>query len=550
MPEIFAARSIITMNEGQPRATHVVVSEGRVLSVGTADDIAVWHANWPDAKLNDAFSDKVILPGFVEGHSHMMEGLFWNYAYVGYYDREGPDGTIWPGLKSIEEVTDRLKSLHVAQEDKSAPLIAWGFDPIFFEGRRMNIADLDSVSTECPIIVLHASLHILNTNSFVIDKAGVSPGDNNEAIRRDETGQPTGEFLGQLGMYMAMRVTGLNLMAAAGEPQTLYNFAHVARQVGVTTATDLANPLPDNAVDTLTEITKRDDFPCRLVVAFQGGGPKADIGISRIHALADRQSDKLRFSLVKFVADGSIQGFSARLKWPGYHNGAENGLWYIEPERLAALIDAYNAAGIQIHIHTNGDACTDVALDAIDAALRKHPWADHRHTLQHCQMADRAQFKRMRALGVGVNLFSNHLYYWGDAHITTTMGPDRAARLDDAGGALAEGVPVAIHSDAPVTALAPLFTAWCAVNRLSSTGARLGTDAHCLTVAQALHAITLGAAYSLKMDHEIGSIEVGKRADFAVLDTDPFDVDAMKLKDIGVSGTVVGGIVHLNASSG
>ena len=73
---------------------------------------------------------------------------------------------------------------------------------------------------------------------------------------------------------------------------------------------------------------------------------------------------------------------------------------------------------------------------------------------------------------------------------------------------------------------------------------------HCLTVAQALHAITLGAAYSLKMDHEIGSIEVGKRADFAVLDTDPFDVDAMKLKDIGVNGTVVGGIVHLNASSG
>ena len=107
----------------------------------------------------------------------------------------------------------------------------------------MNLADLDAVSTGCPIIVLHASLHILNTNSFVVEKAGVSPGDNNEAIRRDDTGQPTGEFLGQLGMYMAMRVTGLNLLAAAGEPQTLYNFAHVARQVGVTTATDIVRLL-------------------------------------------------------------------------------------------------------------------------------------------------------------------------------------------------------------------------------------------------------------------------------------------------------------------
>ena len=129
------------------------------------------------------------------------------------------------------------------------------------------------------------------------------------------------------------------------------------------------------------------------------------------------------------------------------------------------------------------------------------------------------------------------------------MGPDRAARLDDAGGALAEGVPVAIHSDAPVTALAPLFTAWCAVNRVSSSGTRLGTEAHCLSVDEALHAITLGAAYSLKMDHEIGSIEVGKRADFAILDEDPYAVAAMALKDIGVAGTVVGGIVHLKKTS-
>ena len=547
MPEIFQAKSIVTMNAALPRATHVLVSKGHVLGVGTEDDASLWQAEWSETLINNVFANKVILPGFVEGHSHMMEGLFWNYAYVGYYDREGPDGTIWPGLKSIEAVADRLNHLQAARDDKSAPLIAWGFDPIFFKTRRMNLGDLDAVSTACPIIVLHASLHILNTNSFVVEKAGVSPGDNSEAIRRDAAGQPTGEFLGQLGMYMAMRVTGLNLLAAAGEPQTLYNFADVARQVGVTTATDLANPLLEEAVNTLTNVTGRDDFPCRLVVVLQGGGPKAVDGIRRISELANRQTDKLRFSAVKLIADGSIQGFSARLKPPGYHNGAENGLWYIEPARLAALIDSYNEAKIQIHIHTNGDACTEVALDAIEAALRKNPWRGHRHTLQHCQMADRAQFKRMRALGVGVNLFSNHIYYWGDAHIATTIGPERAAHLDNAGGALAEGVPVAIHSDAPVTALSPLFTAWCAVNRITSSGARLGTQAYCLTVDQALKAITLGAAYSLKMDHEIGSIEVGKRADFAILDEDPYEVAPMRLKDIRVTGTVIGGHVHLNS---
>ena len=108
------------------------------------------------------------------------------------------------------------------------------------------------------------------------------------------------------------------------------------------------------------------------------------------------------------------------------------------------------------------------------ARAREAPRADHRHTLQHCQMADAAQFRRMAALGLCANLFANHLCYWGDAHYAMTMGPDRAERMDACATALAHGVPLAIHSDAPVTPLGPLFTAWCAVNRLTPTGRVLG----------------------------------------------------------------------------
>jgi predicted amidohydrolase YtcJ len=549
MNKIYQAKSIITMNPNQPRATHMAVRDGHILAVGQAHHIADWTRAWGDMPVDDSLADKVFLPGFVEGHSHMMEGLFWDFAYVGYYDRQGPDGSVSPGLKSIDAVVERLRALDAERDDPTQPLIAWGFDPIFFEGRRMNKDDLDRVSADCAIIVLHASLHILNTNSLVMEQAGVQQGDNNEAVRRDENGNPSGEFLGQLGMYMAMRTTGLDLLGAAGSAQTLINFANVARHTGVTTATDLANPVAPEALETMRQTVCEASYPMRLVVAFQGSGADPEIGIARLQELQHQQTDKLRFSMVKLVADGSIQGFSARLKWPGYFNGAENGLWYIEPERLKALVAAYNQAGIQIHIHTNGDECTDVALDAIEAALRDAPWADHRHTLQHCQMANRAQFKRMAKLGVGVNLFSNHLYYWGDAHISTTMGPERAARLDDAGGAIAENVAIALHSDAPVTALAPLFTAWCAVHRLSSSGVTLGGDAEKLSVEQALHAITLGAAYSLRMDDEIGSLEVGKRADVAILGDDPLTIDSLALKDIDVHGTMVGGLLHLNSQA-
>ena len=538
--------NFITMMAGQPRASHVAVRDGRILAVGTAQECLAWG----DAPINTDFATRTICPGFVEGHSHLLEGILWDHHYVGFYDRQGPDGAIHKGLKSIEAVVAHLRAM-ARESDGDTPLVAWGFDPIYFD-RRMRCADLDTVAEARPVIVLHASLHILNTNSLIIEKSGVKERDNNELLRRDESGHMTGEFLGPIGMFMAMRAVGLDIFVQSVTPAALENFANVARRNGVTTATDLATPLQKaEVVAALQQTTAQDDFPLRVVTALQGNPISAEDACACIHALHDQQTDKLRMSIIKLIADGSIQGFTARLAWPGYFNGAENGLWYIEPHILQEKLTAFTAAGIQTHIHANGDETIEVALGAIDHALRHHPWRDHRHTLQHCQMANRAQFKKMHTLGVGVNLFSNHLYYWGDAHAAITMGAERAARIDNAGCALAENVPLALHTDAPITALSPLFAAWCAVERTTSGGHVLGGDAEKISVAQALEAITLGAAYSLKLDHEIGSLEVGKRADFAILDRDPLAGAAAEmasaLKDAQIIGTMLGGKIFLNA---
>jgi hypothetical protein len=311
----------------------------------------------------------------------------------------------------------------------------------------------------------------------------------------------------------------------------------------VTTITDLHNDLVDSTIELYRMATRRPDFGVRLVPALASVSHTPEQAIAKIASLRETNNDKLHYGIVKLVVDGSIQGFTARLRWPGYHNGAPNGLWYIAPEELPRLVEAYHKAGIQLHIHTNGDEATELALDAIEAAQTATPRPDHRHTLQHCQMADAALFRRMKALGVCANLFSNHLYYWGDAHYELTMGPERAARLDATGTAQRIGVPFAIHSDAPVTPLGPLFTAWCAVNRVSSSGRMLGRETEALTVEQALAAVTIGAAYTLKLDGMVGSVECGKYADFAVLEDDPLTVAPDKLKDISVWGTVVGGLV-------
>jgi predicted amidohydrolase YtcJ len=179
-------------------------------------------------------------------------------------------------------------------------------------------------------------------------------------------------------------------------------------------------------------------------------------------------------------------------------------------------------------------------LDTLEQALQNYPARDHRFTLQHCQLADAAQFRKMAQLGMCVNLFANHHFYWGDEHYELTVGPERAERMNACRTALDNSVPMGIHSDAPITPLGPLFTAWCAINRKTASNRILGENER-ITVREALYAITLGAAYTLKLDGEIGSIEAGKCADFAVLEDDPLAATPDTIKDIRVWGTIQAG---------
>ena len=536
---IYRARKILTMNPRRPEATHVAVRDGRILGTGALEDLA----GWGEHELDERFADKVIVPGFVEGHCHSWEGGAWEDTYLGFFDRTAPDGVVHRGLKSIDEVVERFRSAEARFSDPDTAAMGWGFDPIFFDGRRMETADLDRVSATRPVLVMHQNGHIVNANSELMRRAGISRDTNVQGLVRDASGDPTGELRSPALRSIAYRAAGRNRFLDMGKGDALWRFADSARRAGVTTATDLANELPEETVASQVAETAREGFSLRIVPAFFAGGRPAEEGVEWVKSLIPRGHERLRYGLVKLVLDGSIQGFTARLKWPGYYNGHENGLWYIEPrEELPRILATYHRAGLQVHVHTNGDEATEAAIDAIETVLRKHPASDARFTLQHCQMAHDAHFRRMARLGICANLFANHLYYWGDQHVALTMGPERAERMDATGTAKRLGVPFSIHSDAPVTHLAPLFTAWCAVNRVTASGRVLG-PAERLTVPDALHAVTLGAAFTLKLDTEIGSIETGKRADFAILEDDPGAVDPSALKDIGVWGTVVGGQV-------
>ena len=536
---IYEAKKIVTMNPARPLATHVAVRDGRILGAGSLDELTGWGAY----TLDRTFAEKIILPGFVEGHSHAFEGAVWRYVYCGWFDRMAPDGKVWPGARAVDDVIARLSEQQARLQDPAAPLTGWGLDPIYFDNRRITREDLDRVSKDRPIGVMHASFHILNVNTKALELAGLlKPGVNHPAIPLGKDGLPTGEMKGPEGMGPVAAIVGLDRAMISGDERGLKDFAKLCVRKGVTTATDLANPLPADVVEMMLKVTGDATYPVRIVPLRRFLGEPPAQAIAHAVALKAQSSDRLRLGMVKIVVDGSIQGFSARLRWPGYYNGAEQGLWYVAPPHLAEALELALAQGVHVHCHTNGDEATELVLDTMEAALRKHPSPDHRFTLQHCQLADSAQFRRMKQTGLCVNLFPNHHFHWGDEHYRLTVGPERAERMNACRTALDIGVPLAIHSDAPVTPLGPLFTAWCAVNRKTASGRTLGAHEK-ISVAEALRTITLGAAWTLKLDAEVGSIETGKRADFAILEDDPTEVGAENLGDVRIWGTVQGGRV-------
>ena len=400
-----------------------------------------------------------------------------------------------------------------------------------------------------PICVIHASLHLITVNTALMEREGFADGCDVEGVPVGGDGRPIGELQEPPAMSLARREM-MMLFGVMYDPASVHRFADMARLVGCTTVTELgATRLhSDDDIALWTNAAATPGFPARIVPLLNParGHPGTPDEIARHTVeLRSRSTPKARFGVVKMVLDGSIQGFTARLNAPGYLPHPDgtvrpNGIWLIEPEQFSAWFEAFHRAHVTVHTHVNGDQAVDLLLDTAEAAISNHSWLDHRHTAQHTQLTTAAQYRRMARLGMNANIFSNHIFYWGDQHGAVTVGPDRAARMDACATADREGVRFSVHSDASVTPLGSLHTIWCAVNRVTATGRVLGPDER-ISVDRALRAVTIDAAHQLRMDHEIGTIEAGKLADFVALAEDPYEVDPMRLKDIEVRGTVVGG---------
>ena len=257
-------------------------------------------------------------------------------------------------------------------------------------------------------------------------------------------------------------------------------------------------------------------------------------------------SEYLSFGGVKYFTDGSIQGYTGALledyhSRPGYRSEL-----VCTPEELDNLVMHYHAAGIQIAVHTNGDAAIEATLQAYERAQRALPRPDLHHIFVHAQMASDGQLRRMKACHALPTFFVRHIEVWGDGHYDTYLGPSRANRLDPAGSAVRIGLPFALHVDTPVLPVTALDSIHAAVNRISPSGRLMGADQR-ISPREAIKAYTAYASLFCMGEHDRGRIEPGRLADFVLLSDDLEAIDPLAINQVKVRMTLCGGRIVYQA---
>lgn len=531
---IYRGGPVLTMDGADHVAEAVAVDKGRIVAVGSETNVL---------KLADERTEQVdlkgrtLIPAFIDPHGHFPESGFCALHRV--------DLTCPPlgEITTLDQVFERLAE-RVAKTPKGEWVFGVFFDQTVIREKRFPTAkELNKISRDHALVVMHMCGHACAGNSEALSRAGVYQDTAQPPGGHIEKDPVTGELTGLLEEPAAMGPISATMFNTSGERfrEGLRWAADEYASHGVTTA---QNAWCSEGLLRSFIAAAKDGEPKIRLTMLPDAHLEPEIAAGRLD-LDVPNPRHLKIGARKLFSDGSIQVFTAYMSQP-YHtpfrgDPSYRGYPVYDREVLADHIFRLHEAGHQIHIHVNGDGAGDDVLRAFEIAQDRHPRNDHRHTIIHGQMLREDQLDVMARLGLSVSFFSFHVYVWGDRHRDLFLGPERAKRISPASSAARRGIRYTLHNDTPVTPMRPLSLIWCAVNRLTSSGRILGPEQR-ITPTQALRAHTIDAAWQVFREDDLGSIEVGKSADFAVLSKNPLE-HAETIKDIRVLATVKDGEV-------
>lgn len=541
---VFVAQKIITMDPGWPEATAVAVRDGKIISVGSLDDLKPWLDKNP-YKIDRTFADMVLLPGFVEPHGHpFIGGTALALPLLTYLPIPSPYGPGFPGVKTRQEAAAKLKEYVAQAKSPDDTVLSWGYDLIAMGGQHLDKTLLDAISATQPILVWDASEHFVYANTAAMKKYGITKADTKiNGVMAGPDAEPNGQFLGVTAAGRILATPMGELAKPAIALQNMKYLMDLSRKNGVTTTSELDfGALNIELEQGLFDQTfNNPQMPIRCVVVTDGAAmtaTKGDQAIPFVQGLTKKNTDKLIFHGVKFFADDSFLSLGMVMEDPGYIDG-RRGIFLTPPDKMVEIWLPWWKTGFQINVHTNGNGGNQATINALEALLKAYPRTDHRFAFQHYGISTPEMARQVKVLG-GVVSTNPYYVYARSEFGAPYFGSDRAYAAARLKTLLDAGVVTSMHTDTAVAPPVPLEELWIAVNRFGLSG-KVRAPEERITLDQALRMVTIDAAYTLGVEKEVGSIQTGKFADFVVLERDPHTVPVEKIRDIKVWGTVSGG---------
>jgi len=531
---IWSGGPILTMNDRAMRAEAVAVANGRILAVGKRSE--VMKLKGPATRLVD-LKGRTLVPGFVDAHGHVVIG---GLQALSANVLAPPDGKV-TDIASLQQTLRDWAQKNAAVVEKIKIIVAFGYDNSQLkELRHPTKEELDAVSRDVPVIIIHQSSHLATVNSAMLKEMGYDASSKDPAggviQRKPGTTEPNGT-LEETAFTAAAPVVlsrvgpeGLKIFAREGA-KLWARFGYTTAQEGRTTP---------QVVDIMKQVAAEGGF-ANDVNAYP------DVLVDRAYIKANQSNtyvNRFRVAGAKLTIDGSPQGFTAWRDRPyfkpvGNYPVGYSGYAAASAEQVMDAVQWTAENGIQVITHSNGERASDLLIAAHRAAQARFPQSKAlRNVLIHGQFLREDQLDSYKALGVIPSLFPMHTFYWGDWHLDHTVGPQAGMNISPTGWAMKRGMIFSSHHDAPVAFPDSMRVLDATVTRRARGSGRIVGPEQRVDVITALKAMTIWPAYHHFEEKTKGSLERGKLADFAILSKDPTAVEPSTIADIQVTETV------------
>jgi len=539
---IYQAKEIITLESGWPNAKFVVVSGKKVTaSANTLEQLVDY--NVPMACINRQFAEHVIVPGFIEAHSHIiLGGILLNLPIISAMPTTRPDGSEFSGVRNAPQALALIKHYANQFNDPEQTLLIWGWDIVMMGGYHLDKDILNALSPHQPIVVWDSSEHHFFANDAAMAKAKLTKDDLKTVGVKSADGVFSGQFSGPIaGKRILSNLTSTLLHPDYVLPR-MKSLLDLSVRNGITTSSEQGMGIFSlgHELTLFRHLSAKYDKARLVVVPFSTAvlaqQKTVASAINWVKTLEKSSNERLIFNGIKFYHDDSFLSLS--MMEPKYLDGRQ-GLYIIKPDALYDTLAPWWKEDVTIHVHSNGTDANLSLVNTLSRLQREVPKFEPQFVVEHFGMTTPTIIQRLAALKGMASVNPYYVYYRSDANVKY-VGADRSAKAARLRTMVDTNLITSLHSDTPIGPPDPLEWMWIATNRESLSGT-IQAPHERISRLDALKMVTINAAKTLGIDSRVGSIEAGKFADFTILSHNPLTIPASNLRNIDVWGTVVSG---------